>query len=379
MKKTGTSIMTSDLTGELRRLEKPEERFRNLVENFPRGIAIGTSEGDILEANQAMRALFGYTKEEFHTLPIIALYDDPKDRGRFLEEALKKGRVVDFEALLKRKDGSTFWGSITTCAQDLDGKTQFLTTIIDITTHKQADLYRNMGLEILKIFNKPGDLKDLIQHIVTALKSRAGFDAVGIRLKNEEDFPYLVQSGFSNAFLKAENTLVARDSGGEVCRNKDGKPCLECICGFVLSGTPVPANPHFTSGGSFWTNDSSRLLDLPSDQVPWRHQRNICIDQGFASIALVPILNEGEAIGLIQINDRRKGCFTQDTIEMLEGVASHIGGVMIRQQVSDALKEEVRNMGILLEAALGREEKIMELKEKVSQLEEELKKRGNSC
>lgn len=375
--------MTSDLNDELKRLaqrlQESEERFGNLVENFPRGITIGTPEGRILEANQAIRALFGYTREEFQTLPITALYNDPKDRSRFLEEILNKGRVVDFEALLKRKDGSTFWGSITTCAQDIDGKTQFLTTIIDITAHKQADVYCNVGLEILKIFNKPGDLKALIQHIVGALKSRTGFDAVGIRLKNEDDFPYLVQSGFSNAFLKAENTLVTRDADDKICRDKDGKPCLECICGFVLSGKPVPANPHFSVGGSFWTNDSSRLIDLPPDQVPWFHHRNMCIAQGFASIALVPILHNGEAVGLIQINDRRKGCFTLDTIEMLEGVASHVGGVMVRRQVSEALAEEARNMGILLETALGREERIVELKEKVGQLEEELKKRGNSC
>ena len=79
-----------------------------------------------------------------------------------------------------------------------------------------------MSNEILQILSKPGTLQDSIQSVLSALKTRTGFDAVGIRLQDGDDFPYFAQNGFSNDFLLTENTLIERDADGGVCRDKDG-------------------------------------------------------------------------------------------------------------------------------------------------------------
>ena len=208
----------------------------------------------------------------------------------------------------------------------------------NITAAKQAELYREIHREILEVLNESGGLEESIRRVLEILKEWTGLDAVGIRLKNGDDFPYFVQDGFPSDFLLTENTLVERGEDGGVCRNKDGSLRMECACGLVLSDKTDLLNPLFTRGGSFWTNDSLGLILLPSNQDPRHNPRNNCIHQGYASVALIPIRIKDKVVGLIQLNDRRKKRFCPDTIERLESIATHIGEALIRKQVESEVR-----------------------------------------
>ena len=210
----------------------------------------------------------------------------------------------------------------------------------DITERKLAENYREMGREVLRILNESGDLQESIQSVLAALKTRTGVDAVGLRLQEGEDFSYFVQDGFPKDFLLTENTLLQRGKDGGVCRDEDGSVRLECTCGLVISGKTDPSHPLFTRGGSCWTNDSFLLLDLPSDQDPRPQPRNNCIHQGYASVALIPVRTKVGIVGLIQFNDKRKGRFTLESIEMLEDIAAHIGSALMRKQAQLALEQK---------------------------------------
>jgi PAS domain S-box-containing protein len=208
-------------------------------------------------------------------------------------------------------------------------------TVQDVTERKRADEYRDMGREVLRILNEPEKMQDSIKQIITALKTRTGFEAVAIRMQDGDDYTYFAQQGFPDDFLLTENTLIERAVDGGVCRDKDGNVSLKCICGLVISGKADPVHPFFTAGGSFWTNDSLPLLDIPPDKDPRSRPSNECIHQGYASFALVPIRDKNKIVGLIQFNDRRKGCFTLDTVELLEGIASHIGAAVMRKRAEE--------------------------------------------
>jgi diguanylate cyclase (GGDEF)-like protein len=243
------------------------------------------------------------------------------------------------DEVLWRKEGSCFHVDYFSTPIIKDGKVEgVVVTFRDITERKRTENYRDMSNEILQIISKSGTLHDLIQSVITAFKTRTGFDAVGIRLRDADDFPYFSQSGFSNDFLLTENTLTERDTNGGMCRDKDGKVNLECTCGLVISGKTDSANSLFTKGGSFWTSDSVPLLDLPSDQDPRLNPRNQCIHQGYASFALVPIRNKDSIIGLIQFNDRRKNCFSLAAIEQIEGIAANIGDALLRIQAEEHIQ-----------------------------------------
>jgi signal transduction histidine kinase/CheY-like chemotaxis protein len=142
--------------------------------------------------------------------------------------------------------------------------------------------------------------------------------------------------------LRTENSLVDRAADGGLCRDKDGSACLECTCGLVLSGRTDPTNPLFTKGGSCWTNGSHALLDIPPGGDPRHHPRNRCIHFGYASVALVPIRMQNRIAGLIQLNDHREGCFTLETVEILEGVAWHIGEALLRKKTEEERNEALR-------------------------------------
>jgi len=133
-------------------------------------------------------------------------------------------------------------------------------TIQDITERKISEEHRDMNRKILELLNDSGDLHVVMQKVLSVIKTRTGFDAAGLRLQAGNDFPYFVHDGFTEDFLLTENSIIERDTNGDVCRNKDGSLCLECTCGQVITGNTGPPGRNFTRGGSCWTNDKA---DLP--------------------------------------------------------------------------------------------------------------------
>ena len=222
----------------------------------------------------------------------------------------------------------------------------------DITLRKQVEAYHDMDREIMQIFSGSGELRDSLQIIIAKLKTQTECDAVGFRLQEGDDFPYFIQDGFSKDFLMTENTLIERGVDGGGCRDCDGKIQLECTCGLVISGKADPSSSFFTKGGSFWTNDSFPLLNLPTDQDLRRHPRNVCVHHGYGSVALIPIRTKDRIIGLLQLNARKKGRFTLAAIELLEIIAQHVGEGLLRKQAEEKLQEsEARLRDVVLTVA----------------------------
>ena len=225
------------------------------------------------------------------------------------------------------------------CRDEAGRITRSIGMVHDITERRQLEHRQNLAAEVLGIFKDPSSLADSIDRILASIKRETHSEAVGIRLRRENDFPYFKHDGFSEDFLLTENTLVTRDKNGGICRDENGNVSLECMCGLVISGRTDPTNPLFTPNGSFWTNDSLPLLDLPADEDPRLHPRNRCIHEGFLSVALIPILRNREIAGLLQLNGRKKGCFTLDMVHFLEGIGSSIGMVLMPRLAQEAMCE----------------------------------------
>ncbi|MCE5263441.1 MAG: response regulator [Deltaproteobacteria bacterium] len=207
----------------------------------------------------------------------------------------------------------------------------------DVTERKEAERRQTLVAEILGIISDSHPFADTIDRILTAIKKETRFDAVGIRLRSGDDYPYFVQYGFSSDFLLAENSLTVRADDGGLCKDENGNVSLECTCGLVISGQADPAIPLLTQGGSFWTNDTLPLLDLTADQEPRLNPRNRCIHEGFRSVALIPIRASRQIVGLLQLNDRDKDCFTPDMIRFFEGLGSSIGIALSHREVAQAV------------------------------------------
>ena len=330
-----TMATIEDITGR-KAAEETSNRLAEIVNSSEDAIIGRNLEGRITSWNHGAEKIFGFSASDMVGSTMVRLIP----AGQWQEEdeimaRIKRGEsIMNLESERLGKDGRLLNVSITSSPiRDAGGTVIGISKVArDITARKQAEACRRIAPEILQGLLVSDDLQSSVRRIVATLKKETGLDAVGIRLQDGEDFPYACQDGFSSAFLRTENSLLARTPDGGVCRDKDGKVCLECTCGLVISGRTDPANPLFTRGGSCWTNDSLSLVGIPAGDDPRLHPRNKCIHNGYASVALIPIRTQERIIGLIQMNDHRRGRFSIETVEILEGVAGYIGETLMRKK-----------------------------------------------
>jgi PAS domain S-box-containing protein len=85
-----------------------ERRYRELFDNIQEGLFFSTPGGSFIEVNDAMVRMLGYSsREELLQIDIPRqLYFSPGQRDRHAEAMREKGQIRNFEATLRRKDGS---------------------------------------------------------------------------------------------------------------------------------------------------------------------------------------------------------------------------------------------------------------------------------
>jgi PAS domain S-box-containing protein len=134
-----------------REMAESEERFKNLLESVPIGITITTPDGNMIEANSALVELSGYdSKEHLLSRPVQDHYPIPGDREKFIK-LVREGAVDGFETKLRRKDGTTFYASLTAVSRKTSIGSYLITAVQDITERKEMEeeLLRTRRLESL--------------------------------------------------------------------------------------------------------------------------------------------------------------------------------------------------------------------------------------
>lgn len=339
-------------------LRASEAKYRLLHESMRDAFVSVGMTGQIQECNAAYEAMLGYTVEELQHLTYVDL---TPEKWHVFEAKILAGQILErgyseiYEKEYRRKDGTVFPVELrTVLIRDNDGTPVSMWAIVrDITERKQVEMFRSLSGEILGMLYEHLDSEEMLRRVLSVIKDRVGCDAVGIRLRAGDDYPYHATQGFSPEFLSTENSVLACDAAGEVCRSADGCVSLECTCGLVLSGRTDSSIPVFTQNGSFWVNDSLPLLDLPVSEDPQYRPRNRCIHAGYRAIALIPIRTKQSILGLLQLTDRRAGFFSQGAIEALEGIAVHIGEALARQQAEAALEKSERRYTALFSKMLN--------------------------
>ncbi|MFB3897397.1 MAG: GAF domain-containing protein [bacterium] len=333
-------------------LRESEVRYRALFEGAAEGILVADIETKIfIYANPAQCRMLGYTKDEIRQMNVSDIHPK-KDLARILDEFMAQARgdklVVENIPCL-RKDGSTLYADIRTTSMVIDGIKCNVGFFNDITERKRAEERQQLSIGILQILNQAENRSRTIEDILKYLQSILHYDAVGIRLKEGEDYPYFVQNGFLENFLKEENFICAKDGTGKVIHDTEGKVTLECTCGLVISGRTDPTMSCFTKNGSFWTNKSSDLLALEPNADPRTNPRNRCIHTGYESIALIPLRVKNEIIGLLQLNDRKPNRFSLELIRFFEGIAPSIGIAISRHEAEEALQQREQFLNSIVE------------------------------
>lgn len=155
-------------------MRQGEEKYRNIFEGSRNAIYVTTREGKLVDANEALLNLFGYTRDEITNLNVQELYVNPEMRKKFQKEIEEKGFVKDFELRLRKKDGTELNCRLTsTVRHGNDGSILGYQGIIhDFTEHKRIEQeIRNINDQLEKrLKEKTAELKLTSGQLKSALE-----------------------------------------------------------------------------------------------------------------------------------------------------------------------------------------------------------------
>ena len=122
-------------------LRESEERFRAVFESSPTAMGLASvSDGRLLDVNPALAEIFGYAREELlgKTTSEFGMWVDVEDRRRYYELLQRDGRVTNFEAVLRRKDGGLVTALFSGSTIRVRDEPMNLAAMTDITERMRA-------------------------------------------------------------------------------------------------------------------------------------------------------------------------------------------------------------------------------------------------
>ena len=343
-------VMLTDVTDQKRTfaaIMESERRHRSLFDNMLEGYAscrmIFDGEGRpedfvYLDVNKAFGELTGLNgvvgRRASEVIPGIR--EDNRDLLEHYGRVARTGQSECFETFVPALG---IWFSISVYGAE---QGSFIAVFNNVTARKNAEAAQEATIGLLRICNEAQDLRELMSRATAFFQELTACEAVGIRLRDGDDFPYFETAGFPEEFVRKENSLCAFDAKGGVLRDADGQPLHDCMCGNILCSRFDSSKPFFTPHGSFWSSCTTRLLAETSPTDRQARTRNRCNGEGYESVALVPLRHRGETYGLFQFNDRRVGRFSAEKIAQYENLVDYISIAFSKLRSDQALLESNR-------------------------------------
>lgn len=331
------------------------ERYFELFDLAPVGYCLLSKSGVILEANFATATLLGTNRHDLVKQPLarFILKQDQDIHYRSCQELFKTGARQECELRMVKLDGAAFWSYMAmTAAKDDLGSPVCRVVLSDVSERKSREDEAEFSMRMVAMVNTAGDFRERMSKLTASLQGWSGCEAVGIRLRSGEDYPYFETRGFPPTFVEAEKRLCAQDAQGNLLRDGQGDPVLECMCGNVLCGRFDPTKAFFTAQGSFWTNNTTALLASTTEADRQARTRNRCNGEGYESVALIPLRSGPRVLGLLQFNDHRPNRFTPTLIEHFQRTADTLAIVLSQRHAEEALRESEERHRTILQTAM---------------------------
>ena len=296
------------------RAEQLDAGFSAMVEVAPVQDATGVP----MTANPEVAALFGFDpggrEREALARQLDLRYPDgrPVPPEELPTKRLARGELLrDARYLITDAHGSA--RIIRGSAAPLVREDRMVGTVVvwqDATAAEWAHRERETTSDFLCLVHASTGTRALLPAATAFFHERSECQAVGVRLRIGDDYPFIDARGFPPEVLRAES----RPGGG----NGNAVAGLECLCAAVIRGTLEPAQPGVTARGSFWANGTTRRATArPAPACPR------CRGAGDASMALLPLRIGAQRLGLLHLQDPRPGRFAPETIALWERLADH--------------------------------------------------------
>jgi two-component system NtrC family sensor kinase len=184
-----------------------EEKYRLLFEQMQEGVFVATVEGKLLECNDALVRMLGYSsREDLIAINIEhGLYTSPEQREAFRREIGLRNYVRNFEVSLRRKDGTLLTALENSFAsRDHSGKIErYQGFLLDITEKKRAEdeiRRRNRELNALNamavIATQSFDLDEILNLTLRQVVSLMGAETGSIYLADANEAIFRRRAGW---------------------------------------------------------------------------------------------------------------------------------------------------------------------------------------
>ena len=132
-----------------KKVKENEQLLQSINHNINEAIYRSEQGKGLIYVNEAFVKMFGFeSSTEIIESDVLDLYRYSQDRDRLQDELVKKNSHSNLEVEFKRKNGTIFWGSLSSIVIENDGKIFFDGAIRDITERKKVErrFYENRKL-----------------------------------------------------------------------------------------------------------------------------------------------------------------------------------------------------------------------------------------
>ncbi len=210
----------------------------------------------------------------------------------------------------------------------------------DITRRRETEQRQLTDLNVLKALNDSVDSRAMIRGILQAVTEFTGCQMAAIRLRRDDDYPYVEAEGIAPDALQPCMQLRSDPTPGQASSGPGDGFRLKPPYDRLLTGAFDPEAPWFTENGSFWTNDLPGLIHSDHDPQLAGLTDASCVAKNSIAVAIIPLRSAGAIVGLLELSDRRTDRFTAGIVGYLEGLGYSIGVAVQRRMAEEALRRE---------------------------------------
>jgi PAS domain S-box-containing protein len=322
-------------------LHQSMERYRSLVTATAQMIWRTDANGNVIDDLPTWRAFTGQSLEAVKGRGWLAALHH-EDAGRASVEwsdALRKTALYETEYRVRRSDGEYHDFAVRSLpVLDRRGRVQeWVGACMDITERKHVERRRELTSTLLELFARKSSSTEYLDSVLEVVRKWTGCQNLGIRILEENYLhPYRSSAGFDGDFLEQEGQ---RSIAAEFC---------DCAC--FMRQAPELQKPEFESSrDSFFCGNVADLKGrLPANQQGCYCE--VCLQQGFSTIALLPLKYEDQILGLLHLVDRRPHYLSRECVKVLESVSPLIGEAIHRFKVEESLRESEQRFRTMFES-----------------------------
>ncbi|MCX6699163.1 MAG: PAS domain S-box protein [Methanomicrobiales archaeon] len=300
-------------------LRESESFNRSLVENLPDYIAVYGLEGQVLYVNPASVRAIGYRAEELAGTSVLS-YVAPECHDAVIAKMAARregGDSSGYEIVIVPKDGRRRTVIAKGTPIQYHDSPAVLLLLTDITERKEAEAARQRQSITLSILNniisaanKAEDLPGLLNSILEESLRLLDFDAGGI---------YLVDYA----------TRIAN-----VVHSKNLPPELLA----EIKTVPIDQKPYDT----LFIQNEPIFTENYAQMAPGRSKKF-----GFQSMASIPLLTKGVAIGALNIVSKRRYVISEEETQTLISIGRELGSTLERMIAEEDAKNASKNFETL--------------------------------